>query len=210
MNCGTGEDAVHIADRGVRVLATDISAEMLALASRKIQKRGLSHLVETRQLRWEDLDMLPEQAFDGALSNFGGLNCVQDLESIPPALARRLRPGNSVFLCVMGPFAVWEWIWFGLRFQPGKATRRLRRNVQWRGISLRYPSPAALGRLFSASFRIVRVSALGALLPPPFAEKLVAGRPGLAALLNRWERRVETLPPLPSLADHYLMEMERV
>jgi len=54
-----------------------------------------------------------------------------------------------------------------------------------------------------------RVAALGALLPPPYAEGWAARHPGLIDRLDRWERRFETVPPLPWLADHYLMELER-
>ena len=40
LNCGTGEDAVHLARRGVRVLATDNSPRMLAAARSKIARAG--------------------------------------------------------------------------------------------------------------------------------------------------------------------------
>ena len=209
LNCGTGEDAVHLAMRGVHVLATDISAEMLRVTSEKVAARGVSKLVETAKVGWEDLDALPEQCFDGALSDFGGLNCVHDLVSIAAPLARCLKPGSPVLLCVMGPLALWEWLWFGLRLQPSKAFRRLRRNPQWRGIPLRYPSSSALARAFSRSFRVRRVSAIGILLPPCL-ESISQRYPRVIAALNRWERRLETVPPLPWLADHYLLELERL
>ena len=60
--------------------------------------------------------------FDGALSNFGGLNCVDDLG------VRRLRPGlggaarGVALLCVMGPVVPWEWGWFLLP-RAGRARR---------------------------------------------------------------------------------------
>jgi hypothetical protein len=54
-----------------------------------------------------------------------------------------------------------------------------------------------------------RVAALGALLPPPYTESWAGRHPGLVERLDRWERRLEAMPPLPWLADHYLMELER-
>jgi SAM-dependent methyltransferase len=209
MNCGTGEDAVHLAARGVRVLATDISPEMLRVAAAKVVARGLSQRVEVSRLAWEDLDTLPEECFDGVLSDFGGLNCVRDLHSVAAALARRLRPGSPVLLCVMGPAALWEWIWFGLHLQPSKAFRRLRRDCQWRGIPLRYPSPFTLGRVFSREFRVTRVSAIGILLAPCL-ETASKRWPRAVAFLHRCERLLETMPPLPWIADHYLLELERL
>jgi ubiquinone/menaquinone biosynthesis C-methylase UbiE len=210
MNCGTGEDAAHLAARGVRVHATDISAEMLRVASEKLAQRNLSDAVQVSLLAWEQLDTLPEAAYDGVLSDFGGLNCVLDLDSAAAALARRLRPAASALFCVMGPFAIWEWIWYGIRLQPEKAFRRLRREPHWRGIPLRYPSPRRLARAFSKDFRVKRIGAIGILLPPSFAESLVVRRPRLIATLDRWERRLETLAPLYWLADHYLIELERL
>jgi ubiquinone/menaquinone biosynthesis C-methylase UbiE len=209
LNCGTGEDAVHLATRGVRVLATDIAPEMLRIASEKIVARQVSDLVQTAQLGWKNLDSLAEAHFDGALSNFGGLNCVDDFAAAATALARRLRPGSPVLLCVMGPIALWEWLWFGIRLQPSKVFRRLRRKPQWRGIRLRYPSPFTLERAFSRDFHVKRVSALGVFVPPCL-ESIARRYPRLIALLNRWERRFETVPPLPWVADHYLLELERL
>ncbi len=208
MNCGTGEDAVHMALRGVRVLATDISPEMVRVATEKVATRNVSERVEIAQLAWEELDNLPEASFDGVLSDFGGLNCVCDLPSVAAALARRLRPGSPVLLCVMGPFAMWEWLWFGIHLKPSKALRRLRRNPQWRGVSLHYPSPYALSRAFSVGFRVKRLSALGLLLPPCL-ESLAPKLPRFIAALNRCERFFEAIPPLPWISDHYLLELER-
>ena len=206
LNCGTGEDAIHLAKLGIRVLGTDASAEMLKVASAKIAREQLSHLVEVRTLAWEQLDSLPESDFDGALSNFGGLNCLQDLPSAAAALAKRLRPGAPVLLCAMGPWCVWEWAWYLLHGQPSKAFRRLR-SAEWRGIEVRYPSIGAVKRAFAPQFQFKRASAIGALLPPPYAEKMAARWPAFVESLNRWERRAESLPPLPSLADHYLIEL---
>ena len=53
------------------------------------------------------------------------------------------------------------------------------------------------------------MSAVGALLPPTEWEAWAARHPRLLAALARWERRLETVPPLPWLADHYLLELER-
>ncbi len=56
---------------------------------------------------------------------------------------------------------------------------------------------------------MVRVSAVGALLPPTEWEGWARRHPRLLSGLARLERRLETVPPLPWLADHYLIELER-
>jgi len=210
MNCGTGEDAVHLARRGVRVLATDAAASMVALTAARAEREGLRERVEVAQLSWEQLDRLEQHGFDGVLSNFGGLNCVADIESIRKPLAQRLRPGAVAVLCLMGPLVPWEWLWFTLRGEPRKAWRRLARGgASWRGLRIRYPSIGRLRRSLAPEFEPLRVAAIGALVPPPYTESWSARHPGLLRLLDRWERRLETLPPLPWLADHYLLELRR-
>ena len=76
-------------------------------------------------------------------------------------------------------------------------------------MTIHYPSIAKTRRAFAPDFRLLRASALGALLPPPYTEKLLGRFPRVLAGLDRVERRFETLWPLPMLADHYLLEFER-
>ena len=105
----------------------------------------------------------------------------------------------------------WEWGWYLLQGKPGKAFRRLRRRgVPWRGLTIRYPFIATLRRAFAPHFRLQRVSAIGALIPPSYAQTWAARHPRLLKVLDSWERHIETWPFLPSLADHYLLELERV
>lgn len=213
LGCGTGEDAVYLARRGVRVSAVDAAAAMVAEARRKAAAAGLADRVELGELAIEDLAADGRRLagpFDGALSSFGALNCVADLAAVSAAVADRLRPGAPAVLCVMGPWVPWEWAWFLVRGRPGTALRRLRSGgVRWRGMEVRYPSIRALRRAFEPTFRLRRIGAVGALLPPSYAEAWAVRHPRLVAGLDRWERRLEARWPLPWLADHYLAELER-
>src|SRR5439155_27048295 len=100
LNCGTGEDALYLARRGVHVMATDASEPMLHIARQKAQQAGLSDRIDVCRMTiealttagWPDAPCLP-RAFDGALSNFGGLNCVANLPRVAEGLAACLRPG---------------------------------------------------------------------------------------------------------------------
>jgi len=212
----------------VQVVATDASQVMVETARRKVATAGLEDLIEVHQMDLEQLPPLPVDGwemgeggrggevgrgagpFDGAFSDFGGLNCVADLRAVAEALARRLRPGAPVLLCVMGPFVPWEWIWYLGQGDPGRAFRRLRPGgVAWRGMTVRYPSIRSLRRAFAPEFRTLRAGAVGALLPPTYIKEWGERHPRLLAALARWERRLERVPPLPWLADHYLIELER-
>lgn len=209
MNCGTGEDALWLAQSRMSVLATDAAPQMLRIARAKLEAAAVQG-VRLQQLAWEDLDTLDEAGFDGMLSNFGGLNCIGDFRAAARALSAKLRPGAAAILCVMGPHVPWEWFWFLAQGSPARAFRRLRRGgASWAGINIGYPTIRQMRRAFAPEFQLIRTSALGALLPPPYTEARLGRIPHLLQGLNRLERRVETCWPLPVLADHYILEMRR-
>lgn len=210
LGCGTGEDAVHLAARGVPVVATDASAAMVAETERKARGAGVGPLVGTRLLSFEELPAaVPSLGeFGGAFSNFGALNCAKDLSPVATALGQLLVPGSPLLLVAMGRWVPWEWGWFLWRGEPSRAFRRLSRTgVPWRGLTVTYPTPGRLASTFSPWFRRRRLSALGTLLPPSYAASVVS--PRALAFLDRWERRLEGAPPLAWFADHYLLELER-
>lgn len=213
LNCGTGEDTLRLARRGCDVLATDVSSEMLAATRAKCGQSSAVGKIATQVLAIEELDCLRDHAmapFDGVLSNFGGLNCVPDLTNVSEHMAQIVRPGGTALFTVMGPWVPWEWAWYLARLNPAKAFRRLRKGgTNWRGMTITYPSIGELTRAFAPHFTVQGTAAIGAFIPPSYAENWATGRKRLLARLDRFERRFETSWPLPWLADHYLVRMER-
>jgi SAM-dependent methyltransferase len=202
LNCGTGVDAAWLTERGVVVVATDAASGMVEVA----RGRG----VDARVLSAESVGQLAALGpFDGALSNFGGLNCVADVGAVIEGLASCLRPGGIAVLCVMGPAVPWEWVWFLAHGQPRQAFRRFGRVTWWRGIPIRYPSIRAMRRALEASFTVRKVWGLGVLIPPPYTEPWAQKHPRMLARLATTERRVEGWPGVAHLADHYVLEVER-
>ena len=146
---------------------------------------------------------------DSSLSNFGGLNCVADLDAVIAGLATCLRSRATAVVCVMGPAVPWEWIWYLLHGQPRRAFRRFAKVTYWRGMPIRYPSIRSMRRLVAPSFEVTRVWALGVLIPPSYAESWARRHPRMLALLARGERRIERWPGAARLADHYVLEITR-
>jgi len=110
----------------------------------------------------------------------------------------------------MGPVVPWEWAWFLALGQPRKAFRRLEKaGVAWRGMTVWYPSIRTVQQAFAPQFITRRTGGLGVLLPPTYAEAWARRHPRFVARLDRWERRIEGWPLVPSLGDHYLLELER-
>ena len=111
INCGTGVDALHLAARGIHVVACDASPEMVAVARRRLEASPCRDRVDLRILAIEQIGELEKEGpYDGVLSNFAGLNCVADLRRVAHDLARLVRPGGKAILCLFGRLCLWEMV----------------------------------------------------------------------------------------------------
>lgn len=222
LGCGTGEDALWLARRGVRVTATDASLAMLAIAQRKATAAGLTHLIDFAAI---DLTCLPSaipnsqfavphSPFSGAFSNFGPLNCLSDRRGVAAALAGWVRSGGKVALVLMAPVCPWEIGWYLLHGQVRLALRRFRTGGEahvgdGRTIRVWYPTPKTLAAEFAPYFAVRQLVGIGSLLPPSYLSGLVDRWPGLFEHFARADRRMGTMWPWTWLNDHYLMVLER-
>lgn len=191
LNCGTGTDAIELASNGMRILATDASAEMVALTRRKIHGTALHSLITPMQLPFQQLRVLSDRRFDGAYSNFGGLNCTSKLEMVATDLSALVKPGKYVVICLLSHFSLWETASFLIRGKWKKAFRRqepLGQLADMKGekVWVRYYSPEQVKRLFSPFFVLVEMRGLNILSPPP--SSLLAHR-----MLGRGVRVLEAL-----------------
>jgi len=216
IGCGTGVDACYLAERGVEVLACDPSPQMVDVAAERIRQYSLQALVRPRVLRAEDISSLPtDQSFDGAFSNFGALNCVDDLRPVATSLSRRLRPGSSVLLCWMGPFCLVETLFYLGQGNARKAFRRFRRDgvsaklAENASVYVNYPSVTALTRIFAPEFRLKAVQGIGVAVPPSYLEPWARGHPGAINLCERFDSLVGRCPVIRSIGDHVLVRLER-
>lgn len=217
IGCGTGIDACFVAERGVQVVACDASPQMIEVATRRIQERQLQKLVRPRVLRAEDISTLPsDELFDGAFSNFGALNCVEDLRDVARGLASMLKPGAHVLLCWMGPYCLWEMIWYLAHGNNDKAFRRLHRaGVTARiadRVSLRvhYPSVTSLARTFAPEFRLRSIKGIGVAVPPSYLDPWAERHPRLLKLGEQIDSYIARSPGFRSLGDHVLVRLERM
>jgi SAM-dependent methyltransferase len=211
LGCGTGEDAVWLAERGVRVTATDASPAMLAAAEAKAVRGGVGDRVSVAQLDLAAIDT-SFGPLDGAFSNFGALNCLADLRPLAQALAGWVRPGARVVLVLMGPVCAWEIVWHLAHWRPRSAFRRLRRGAPAHvggGATARvwYPSPRRLRAELEPWFRHEETVGMGVLLPPSYLADLVERRPLAFQRLGVLDRLLGSR--VPWVADHYVAVFER-
>ena len=220
LGCGTGEDAVWLARRGVRVTATDASSAMLEVAQSKVAAAGVRDSVDFVQLDLAALSTdnrqpaIVDGPFDGVSSNFGPLNCLPDRRGVAAALAHSVRPGGQVVLVLMGPLCPWEIGWHLAHGQPGTAFRRFRAGVEAHaggGATVRtwYPSPRRVKSEFRPDFVLRRLVGLAAFLPPPYLGPLMDRWPRTLRRLAAVDRRLGTVWPWTWLNDHYLVLLER-
>jgi len=208
LGCGTGEDAVQLACRGVEVIATDVSDQMIAVAQEKAQRQGCSARIEFHCIAMEDVTTLIKgRSLDGVFSNFGALNCVADLSSLAAAVSQHLIPGAPLLWVVMGRHAPWEWLWYLYRGELSKSFRRLNREgAAWRGRRILYPTPGELTAMLQPHFKVRRMSPVGCVLPPSYAAAWLNQAPRTLAVLTWLEELAQRSTMLASLSDHYMIE----
>ncbi len=194
IGCGTGDDALALEARGVHVTGIDASPEMVRTA----RERGVNASVR----RAEDLDDL-EGLFDGVLSNFGALNCVHELGGMRGSLARLMRPGGWLAVCLMGRVCAWESVWYLLRRDAARATRR------WSGEAASslasrvfYPTVANVRRAFAPDFTLRSWHGIGLAVPPSYVTGFSSPAIRRLAILDR---RIASLPLLRACSDHRLL-----
>jgi SAM-dependent methyltransferase len=215
LGCGTGEDALHLARAGIKVTATDVSAEMIAVAEAKMHSRAAAApsglAVDFHCLPMEGVAAsLHSRPFDGVFSNFGAINCVPDLPSLAEDLAGLLAPGAPLLWVVMGRRAPWEWLWYLPRGEVRRALRRFQPTVEWRGLQISYPTPGEVVTALQPWFRVRRLSPLGCILPPTYAAGWLNRSPRTLHALMRLELMAQRSPALAAWSDHYIVEAERL
>lgn len=215
LNCGTGIDAVHLAERGIQLVACDISSHMIELARQLAASTNTGKLIDFKVLSNEEIGSLKgENVFDGAFSNFCGLNCVRDLPAVVRELTRLVRPEAPVLLCMMGHFVPWEIAWFMAHGEPGKALRRLRGN-SFRSsgsgtVCIQRPSVSEIAHFMSPAFRLQRWSGVGVAVPPTYTENRMQHFPRMIKGLAGIDRMIADLPLFRRMADCVVLEFECV
>ncbi len=216
LGCGTGVDAVHLANRGVIVHATDASAEMVTCTQKRVESAGLGQRVTTQVLAIEELDQLSgNKRFDGVLSNFGAMNCVEDMTAVARNLARLVRPGGNIALCMLGRFCLWETLWYLAEADLGKAFRRWRSGAQatlgsGSSFAVYYPSVREIRKAFEPGFRLKSVKGVGVCVPPSYAEGFVASFPRVTKVFAAVDGYVSSWPGARAMGDHRLLVFEKL
>lgn len=215
LNCGTGEDAIFLAGKGISVLALDAARQMIARAEQRLHHNPVQIPVVFRELPTERIGELhPETQYDGAFSNFSGLNCVADLGAVASSLANLVKPGGRLVLCFSTRFCLIEILYYLALGQWQKALRRCKgyAEVMLDGarFMVYYPTLRNICRSFAPDFRLYFCTGIGVTVPPSYLEAWARRHPRLFPLLRRLEEQLATLPILCRTGDHVLLCFEKV
>ena len=214
LNCGTGEDAIFLARRGISVFAYDASPRMVEVARNRVQRESLDNIVHVELLPIENLDNLPQlYQFDGVFSNFSGLNCVADLEATARHLSKLVKPGAPIVICLCTRFCLFEILWFLMHGEFRKAFRRTsgRAVARLEGfqVELQYPTLRELRRVFSLNFKLRLCRGIGLFVPPSYIESWASKHLRTLRMLESIDRLICDLPGFRVIGDHFLVCFER-
>ena len=215
LGCGPGTDAEYLAQNGYRVTAIDWSRAMVDEARRRLAGVGLGDRVDVLHAGIHEIEQLAPVQFDAAYSNFGPLNCVDDLAAAAHLIGRRLRPGGFLIASVIGRVCPWEIALYLARGRWWRAAIRFRRDavpvpLEGRTVWTRYYSPAAFTRIFSTvGFAPVSLRTLGLFVPPPYLDAFAGRHPRLVGALQRVEDRTGAWPGVRAWGDHFLIALRK-
>ncbi len=215
LNCGTGEDALFLASRGIGVCACDASPGMIYQAQERKAAEAPSSPIDFLILRTEHIDSLAASGqFDGVFSNFSGLNCVEDLARTAASLSRLVRPGANLLLCVFTRFCLWEVAHYAARGDLHRAFRRCRGsaqvNLDGHLLSVHYPTLRSIRKWFAPMFRLRGVTGIGVAVPPSYLEPWAQKHPDLLRKCEAIDHVVSRWPGARVIGDHMLLHFEKV
>jgi ubiquinone/menaquinone biosynthesis C-methylase UbiE len=215
LGCGTGLDAVRMARSGHRVTATDWSPQMVERTHNRAARERVSERVQALALGAHELQRLEgDQAFDGAYSNLGALNCVPELSVMAHECARLLKPGGTLVFTIIGRVCPWEIAYYLSKGRWARVKVRYARSFVPVGMNnhtiwTRYYQPREFYRAFREHFTLAHYRGLCVFAPPPYLTWVRERHAAAYDRLWRLDRKVASWPLLRAMGDHFLIVMKK-
>ncbi len=213
LNCGTGEDAKYLAEKGANVLATDISKSMIEVARSKTKSYP--------NVRCEVLDInniqsqLDNEAYDLIFSNFGGLNCLspEELQIFLNTIQFKLKSGGHLVLVIMTNKCLWESLYFLGKLKWSDAFRRGKKegvmaNVEGQRVQTFYYAPQQVIDM-AKDFEVEQVSPIGFFVPPSYLNPMFLNNPKLIRRMMIADKNSQGSNSKAAFSDHFLIHLSK-
>jgi ubiquinone/menaquinone biosynthesis C-methylase UbiE len=212
LNSGTCTDAIALARHGFQIIATDASPGMLSVGRGKIAASGLEVQIQVENSSFSRIGALEfNPPIHGVFSNFGGLNCADDLNQVLKDAVRTLSAGDPVILCILNKFCIWEFMRYLLRGQAGKAFRRfssspVRAHIgNGATVMVRYYSPRQVILMISEYLIPTEIYSISVFSPLPNSTTFMRNHPALTSIMLKIDDAIERLPLFRSVGDHFVL-----
>jgi ubiquinone/menaquinone biosynthesis C-methylase UbiE len=212
INCGTGEDAIWLAQQDFNITATDISPKMIEVAKGKGSFDNLNFIttdINSVAVSFEG------QQFDLVFSNFGGLNCLSkpELENFLQNTASLISEKGKMILVIMPKNTLWEQFYFLAKIQFSNIFRRKKESViaavDGENVPTYYHNPKDIVNLAKANFEKVATKPIGFFVPPSYLESFFQNKKGILRFLNALEKGISGWSFLSKYADHYIIILQK-
>jgi SAM-dependent methyltransferase len=217
IGAGTGAEAVLIARRVARVVATDISPAMVDLLRRKAAARRLSEKIDAVKVAAADIaevrKMLPGGRVRVAYSFNGALNCEPRLADFAAELASIVVPGGYFVCSIRNTLCLTEILTYAavLRYSGmvKRKTQPMMVSVGGSDIpSTYYPVGRFLG-FFRHDFDVERIIGLPAFLPPAYLNDYYVRARRVLRGLEGADKALGSAFPFNRLGDQSLFVLRR-
>ncbi|GAA4094519.1 class I SAM-dependent methyltransferase [Mucilaginibacter panaciglaebae] len=215
LNAGTGEDATFFAGLGHKIHATDIAEGMQHKLREKAERYNLNNLISAELCSFTRLHELKKKGpYDHIFSNFAGLNCTAELDSVLRSLPTLLNAEGIATLVILPEFCLWEslLIFKGL-FKT--ATRRwfskngAKAHVEGTHFTCWYYNPSYVIDQVKGSMDVLSVEGLCTIVPPSYIENFAEDHPRAYRLLKKWEDKLRFSWPWRAIGDYYIISLRK-
>jgi ubiquinone/menaquinone biosynthesis C-methylase UbiE len=211
LNAGTGTDAVHLAQQGYKVHATEIAPGMIQRIESKINQHHLRDRLTVQNCSFTALEQVRGGPFDAVFSNLGGLNCLSDLRTVTGRLPSLLKPGGLVTWVLMPPVCLWELalVFAGnfrfafRRLSPGGTIAHL----EGMHFMIHYYTPEQVTQAFGTAFITLAIEGLSVFAPPAESKNLAKQHPLVYRWLSWLDDRLANRRPFNRWGDFFIISL---
>jgi hypothetical protein len=197
------------------MFATDISDKMTEIIKQKIKLHKSENIIDVQVCGFDEINKIEKSGFNGVVSNFGGLNCINDFARLRDDLSLKLKSGGKFIAVVMNRTCPWEILYYAVRFDFKNVFRRKKPEgidaaLGNELVRTYYFSPDQFAGFFEKQFKVKRIYTLGFFTPPPFLIGIYLKLKPIVKLFMKMDNLFKGIFPFNRFGDHFIIVMEKI